>query len=211
MIELLIVVVIIAILSAISVPYIYQYRKLYRTDDQALKVMDLLRETGQLALTKRRTFRLEIDQTANMFLIIDENTITAGANDDQEIKAIPLDPVNEVRMNSLPTATIPAGVTKPSPPNYADAVFAVDAVGHKNKSNATVVGNMVWAARFNQDGTMVNNAGVPINANLYFYPPQTPGSTTPRNKTEVRAITLFGGSGSVRFWKHDGTTFVAYN
>lgn len=206
MIELLIVVVIIGILSAISVPYIYQYRKLYRTDDQALRVMDSLRETGQLALTRRRTFRLEIDQTANMLLIIDENTLTAGANDDREIKAIPLEPVNEVRMN-----TIPAGVTKPNPPNYADAVFAVDATGHRNRSGATVIGNTVWAARFNQDGTMVNNAGVPINANLYFYPPQTPGSTTPRSKEEVRAITLFGGSGSVRFWKHDGTIFAAYN
>ena len=206
MIELLIVVVIIGILSAISVPYIFQYRKLYRTDDQALRVMDLIRETGQLALTRRRTFRLEIDQTANMLLIIDENTITAGANDDREVKAIPLEPVNEVRMNTIPT-----GVTNPNPPNYADAVFAVDAVGHRNRSGATVVGNTVWAARFNQNGTMVNNAGVPINVNLYFFPPMAPGSNIPRNKTEVRAITMFGGSGAVRFWKHDGAAFVAYN
>ncbi len=206
MIELLIVVVIIAILSAISVPYIFQYRKLYRTDDQALRVMDLVREAGQLALTRRRTFRVEIDQTANMLLIIDENTITAGANDDREIKAIPLEPVNEVRMNTIPT-----GVAKPNPPNYADAVFAVDAVGHRNQSGATVIGNTVWAARFNQNGTMVNNADVPINANLYFFPPTAPGSNIPRNRTEVRAITMFGGSGAVRFWKHNNTAFVAYN
>ena len=203
MIELIIVLIIVAVLSAISLPYIYQSRRVYRSEDQALKVMDLMREAAQLAITRRRTFRLEVDTTSNLLLIIDENG--AGAADDTEIKAIPLDPVNEVRMDTLPT-----GVTKPNPPNYNDAAFAVDATGHK-RAGATIVGDTVWAARFNRDGSVVNAAGNPINANLYFYPPQTAGSTTPRNKVEVRAITMFGGNGAVRFWKHNGTTFVAYN
>ncbi len=203
MIEVIIVLVIIAVLSAISLPYVYNYRKAYRSDDQALKVMDLMREASQLAITRRRTFRLELDPASQMILIIDERN--SGAGDDTEIKAIPLDPNSEVRNNVIPT-----GTTKPVPPNYDDAVFATDRIGHL-RGAATVIGNNVWAARFRRDGTVVDAANNPISANLYFFPPQSAGSAVPRKLNEVRAITIFGGSGAVRFWKHNGSTFVAYN
>lgn len=199
MIELLIVLALIAVLSAISLPYIYNYKKLYKSEDQALKVIDVMRETGQLAITRRRTMRFEIDFTANSILIIDEN----GALPDTQIKRIPLELLRDVRMD-----VIPATIAKPNPPNYTDIVPAVDAVGHFVGA-ANVIGNSVWAARFRSDGTVVNNANIPINANIYSWPPITPGSTTARNKGEIRAITLFGGTGAIRYWKYDGTTFVA--
>jgi prepilin-type N-terminal cleavage/methylation domain-containing protein len=201
LIELIIVVVIVAILSAISIPYIYNYTKLYKSEDQALKVMDLMREANQLALTRRRTMRLEIDLTANRILIIDEGL---GAAPDTEIKSIPLEPVSEIRMDAIPT-----GINKPNPPNYDNAIFAVDAIGHRS-GGATVVGNTVWAARFQSDGSIFNANNVPINANLYVWSPLTPGNAAARSNEEVRAITVFGGSGAVRYWKHSGGTFVAY-
>ncbi len=204
MVEVIIVLVIIAILSAISIPYIFQSRTRYRSEDQALKVMDLMREAGQLAITRRRTFRLEIDRTSNQLLIIDETGDPSTAADDQkQIKAIPLDPVNETFVDTIPT-----GVTKPNPPNYNDAAFAADTIGHKDAGGNSVTNNTVWAVRFKRDGSVVNSTDNLFSANLYFYPPQTTGSTTPRSLNEVRAVTIFGGSGAVRYWKHNGTTFV---
>lgn len=207
LVELIIVLAIIAILSAISLPYIYQHRKTYRSEDQALEVMDLMRETSQMAITRRRTFRLEIDTTDNQLLIIDETGPTSAASDDQQqIKAIPLDPVKEVRMDTIPT-----GVIKPTPPAYNDAVYTNDAIGHKNAAGVTITNHNVWAARFNRDGSVFNSAGSPVSANLYFFPPQATNSTSPRSLQEVRAITIFGGSGAVRYWKHNGTAFVPAN
>ena len=202
MIELVIVLVIIMILSAISLPYIYNYQKRYKSEDQALLVMDFMREANQLALNKRRTMRLEIDLTDNKLLLIDEKG--AGASDDTEVKAIPLEATREVRMDQIPT-----GITKPNPPNYNDAAFAIDTIGHK-RAGTTVTGHNVWAVRFKSDGSVVNAAGTLTSANLYVWAPASAGSTTPRSNKEVRAITMFGGSGSVRYWKHDGTNFVAY-
>lgn len=49
LIEILIVMGVIALLSAISLPYIYGDRKLYKSEDQTLKVIDLMREASQLA------------------------------------------------------------------------------------------------------------------------------------------------------------------
>ncbi|MBK6590555.1 MAG: hypothetical protein IPG22_19930 [Acidobacteria bacterium] len=85
MTELLVVLGIIAIMSVISLPYIVNYKKAYKSEDQALKVIDMMREAGQLALNRRRTIRFEIDFTDNAALIIDEN----GGAADTQIKSSP--------------------------------------------------------------------------------------------------------------------------
>ena len=198
-IELLVVLAVLAIMVGISIPYLLNYRKLYRSDDQAIKMMDLMREAGQLALTRRRTMRLEIDLTDNALLIIDEN----GTGPDTLYKMIPLDKPADVRVD-----VIPNGVAKPNPPNYTDVAYATDGIGHMRDA-VTVTGHTVWAARFQRDGSVVNAANNPISVNIYIWAPVSAGSLTPRNRKEVRLITLFGGSGAMRFWKHNGTTFVA--
>lgn len=198
-VELLVVLGIIAVLSAISLPYIINYKKAYKSEDQALKVIDIMREANQLAITRRRTMRIEIDLTDNAILLIDEN----GAAADTLIKKIPLEATKDIRND-----VIPSGVTKPNPPNYADIAFATDTVGHL-VGTITVTAHNVWAARFKSDGSVVNGANVPLNATIYVWPPVTPGSGTARANVEIRVITLFGGSGALRYWKHNGTAFVA--
>ncbi len=198
-IEIVIVLVMIAVLSAISLPYILNYKKVYKSEDQAIKMIDLMREAAQLAITRRRTVRFEIDLTDNAVVLIDQTTATGI-----QIKKIPLEMTKDVRVD-----VIPATVTKPSPPNYNNAVFAVDAVGHL-AGGSTVTGHNIWAARFQSDGSVLSVAGTPISANIYVWPPVSSGSTTARSKNEIRLITLFGGSGAVRFWKHDGTNFVPF-
>ncbi len=197
--ELLTVVAVIAIVVTISVPYLLNYRKLYRSDDQALKIMDLMQETSQLAITRRRTFRFEIDLTSNKIHIIDE----AGTNADFLIKSVPLDKPADVRVDIIPT-----GVTRPNPPNYNNAVFAVDTLGHLEGSTP-VSSHNVWAVRFQRDGSAVNAAGLPVSATLFVWPPASSGSSTPRSTKEIRAITLFAPSSAVRFWKFNGSTFVS--
>ncbi len=196
---MLVVLVILGVLTAIALPQLYNSKRLFKSEDQSLKVMDLMREAGQLAITRRRTFRVEIDLTDNALLIIDENGMAA----DRLLKRIPLEMPKEIRMDIIPT-----GIAKPNPPNYADAAFATDALGHLDGST-TVSGHTVWAGRFRSDGSVVNAANTPISVNFYVWPPVSYGSSTPRNPKEVRAITIFGGSGAIRYWKYDGSTFVS--
>lgn len=199
--ELLTVVAIIFILSAMSIPYLFSYTKLYKSEDQALKVMDLMREAGQLALARRRTVRFEIDLTQNAVLIIDEN----GSDDDVRLKMVPLEKPVDVRIDMAPD-----GVAAPAPPSYTDAEFVTDGLGHTT-GGSTVSGHLVWQARFRSDGTVIDGNGNPISATIYSWPPVTSGSTASRNSnTEVRAITIFGGSGAMRYWKHKDGGFVPY-
>ena len=78
LIELLIVVTIVVILTGISLPYIYNYKRLYKSEDQALKLMDLMREANQLALNRRHNFRVEIDLTDNLKVRTDVGTTTGA-------------------------------------------------------------------------------------------------------------------------------------
>jgi prepilin-type N-terminal cleavage/methylation domain-containing protein len=184
LIELIVVVTIIVVLSAISIPYAVNFTKAYKSEDQAVKVLDLMRETAQLALNQRRTFRFELDinGTRPLARIIDETP-----DPDVTVKTIPLEPLNEIRMDA------PAGVTRPNPPNYPNVAFI----------------SGLWSAKFKSDGSVVNASNSPVSATIYSYPPKD-NTTTPRRMTEVRAITLYGGSGAVRYWKHNGTAFVPY-
>lgn len=196
--ELLAVLAVMAIIVTISIPYMLSYRKLYRSDDQALKIMDLMQEASQLAVTRRRTFRFEIDLTANKIHVIDE----AGTNPDFLVKSVPLDKPADVRVD-----IIPSGITRPNPPNYNNAVFAADTLGHLEGST-TVSNNNVFAVRFQRDGSAVNAAGLPVSSTIFVWPPTSYGSSTPRNTKEVRAITFFAASGAIRLWKYNGSTFV---
>lgn len=196
-VEVLIVVAIIFTMSAIAVPYLFRHRIIYKSEEQALRIMDLMREASQMALNQRRTIRLEIDTVDSAILIIDGN----GAATDTLVKRIPIESSSILRMD-----VSPFGIGRPNPPNYPPAVFGVDSIGHMSGSTA-ISGNTVWALKFRSDGSVVNAGNVPISATLFVFPPGT-GSTT-SDPNQVRAITLSGGSGAVRFWSYNGTTFSA--
>jgi Tfp pilus assembly major pilin PilA len=197
-VELLVVLGIIALLSAISLPYIINYKKAYKSEDQAIKVIDIMREANQLAITRRRTMRIEIDLTDNALLLIDD-----GSSPDMLIKKVPLESTTDVRMDACPTS-----IAKPNPPNYADITFATDTIGH-NVGTTSVTAHNVWAARFKSDGSVTNVSDIPLSATIYVWPPASAGSAAARSSVEVRAITLFGGSGALRYWKYSGSAFVA--
>ena len=197
--ELFVTLSVLAIICAISIPYIVIYRKVYRSYDQALRIIDVIRETSQLAMTRRRTMRVEIDLTDNAILQIDEN----NSDPDTLIKRIPLDNVSDIRVDARP-----AGVNPPNPPNYADAAFSTAILSHE-EGGSTVSGHQVWVARFESTGSVVDSVDNPISSTIYIWPPSAPASSVSRSKGEIRAITLFGGSGALRLWKYDGSTFVA--
>src|SRR5690606_454503 len=127
-----------------------------------------------------------------------------GSTNGTLIKSLPLVSPAEVRVD-----TAPSTVSKPAPPTLNDAVFGTDTLGHKSGS-LTVNGHNVWAARFQSDGSVVTAANTPVSANIYLWPPASPGSADARVTGEVRALTLFGGTGGLRYWRYNGAKFVPF-
>lgn len=110
LIELLLVIMMIAILVAVSVMSFASTRK-YDADNQALELVDLLNQARQSALNQRRVFRVEINKTKRQVSLINENDFNT-ADDDRIVKFITLRKgvfVNEVPSNvaAAPTASTP--------------------------------------------------------------------------------------------------------
>jgi Tfp pilus assembly protein FimT len=204
-IELLIVVSIIVILTAVTIFSLNGNKAAYKADDQALRILDFIREANSRALTYREVTRLEIDTTDNEIRIIDENLSTTST-DDKEIRSMPLEKGVEVVIDKTPS-----GITVPNPPNYAAATYATDSIGHLEGSTM-VTGHRVWSMRFKADGTVVNNSNAVTSATLFIYPPLSASTLdTARSTKLVRAITIFGGSVGVKLWKYNGSAWVAAN
>lgn len=199
--EMLMVLLVIGVLAAISVPYVFNYTRLYKTEDQALKIIDHMQEAGQRALSRRTTVRFEIDLTENAMHIIDERT----TGPDQLYKTVQLMPVTEVKLNDAPSS-----IGVPSPPDYNVAVYAADSRGHEKLNGTFVSGNEVWAVRYKSDGSTMDNDGLPLHASLILWPPKPGDNTQPNTVVEVRALTVFAGSGALKYWKFDGNKFRSF-
>ena len=196
MVELLIVMAVIFILSGVSLFYLSGHQKLFRPDEQSLKIIDLMQEARQRSLTQRETMRIEIDLTDNLVRLIDENQPNTAA-DDQLVRSIVILSQADVKINSRPPdiatnpeEALPVPIAQFRPSNYPSSVT-----------------HNVCTFRFLRNGSVVDQGTDAIGSNA-----TTAGATIflwsakadTENESEVaRAITIIGATGSVRFWEYD--------
>lgn len=183
-IELLIVVAIVIILTAAAVFTLTPQRRAYRTDDAASQVTNFLRDAYQRALSQRQTMRVEIDRANMLIKLIDENRLPVG--DEREVRRAKLN--DEVSLNQ-PAAG--AGLVNPpaAPYDYPVANYS----------------NNLWEARFRSDGSVVDLAGNSLSATLFF----SLANMNSLDTNLIRAVTVFGPSGSARVWRYTGQSFDA--
>lgn len=196
MVELLIVLTVITILTGISLFYLSGHQRLFRPDEEALKLIDVFQEARQRSLTQRETMRVEIDLTDNMMRLIDENQPNT-ADDDRVIRSSVLLPQTDVKINSRP----PDISTNPL------EIMPVPIAQFKPSIYPPSVTHNVCTFRFLRNGTVVNEGTDSIGSNatttgltLFIWSPKKDTS----NESEIaRAITVIGATGSVRFWEYN--------
>lgn len=202
--ELLIVLLVIGLMSGFTLFALTGHKAMYKTDDQTLQIIDVLRAASLRAVTQRQTIRVEINMTTNRVQIIDENLATTS-NDDVVVKSLTLAPVTDVKLSAKPLNVSPL---PPAPSNFPAAVFA-------SSLHPSSTSNNVCTIRFNRNGTVTNAGTNALGANaaitsstLYIWPPQAADPTRARTTGSVRAITIYGPSANIRLWKYNGTSFV---
>lgn len=190
MLEALITVSIIIIIAAAALFALGSSKRAYRSEDAANKVVNFMRDAYQRALAQRQAMLVEIDTVNLRIRIIDGGRFPNG--DESVVREDVLINPSEVRMDQPAVA---GGALAPpaAPYNYAPATF----------------NNGVWQAWFRSDGSVVDNSAnpAPLSTTFYFWPTNG-NSASPRNTSEVRAVTLFGPSGSIRYWIYNGQAFV---
>jgi prepilin-type N-terminal cleavage/methylation domain-containing protein len=196
MVELLIVLAVITILLGISLFYLSGHERLFRPDEQALKIIDVFQEARQRSLTQRETMRVEIDLTENMVRLIDENLPNTAA-DDRLLRSVVLLPQSEVKLNSRPPdiTTNPTEIMPVPIAQFRPSVYPLSAAHN------------VCTFRFQRTGTVVNEGTDAVGSNatttgltLFIWSPKL---TSSEESEIARAITVIGGTGSVRFWEYN--------
>ena len=211
-IELLIVLSVVSIMTSVTIFSFLGNKKAYQTDDRALRIMDFMRDAKERALSHRQVMRLEIDTTINAIQIIDEKTVEISSgkdthSNDRIVRQESLDnPTGPLRVDVQPSniAVLPNINTTSTPVlSYPMAVYAVS-------SHPLSAGHNVWAVRFQSNGSITGPAdasAAPISATVLVWQPD--GVTNYAAPLQsVRAITLFGGAGTIKYWQYDGSNFV---
>lgn len=189
MVELLVVVTLAVTMTSVSLYYLYGHQKLYKPDEQAAVMIDMLQEARQRALTQKTTMRVELDLTDNIARLIDEKD-TSATTDDKVIRSITLKAVQEVIIEKRPD-NVSVSPTEPSP---------VDAITYASNSNYThSLTHKVATLRFKKDSTVTNAAGTITGATVFVWQPE---KSNANNSTITRAITVIGASGAIRLWNY---------
>jgi Tfp pilus assembly protein FimT len=192
MVEVLIVVVIAAVMIAVALPRFLTFGESYSSSDVSAQVVDALRFANQQALGQRQRMRVEIRPgtagTPGSILVVDEGKIDDGSDDE------------EVRNEPLPTGD-ELSFAKPSGVGLVASPFNFTAARYTNG---------VCTIHFNPIGSASgDDQEVPLSATIFVSPAGAAKGTADADL--VRAITLFGPTGSIRAWGYDPTTagFVA--
>jgi len=193
MIELCIVAVIFAIVSAIA---ILQYRPALRVadaDTAMRQVLDQLRQAREYAVANRRyvqvTFPLDANNNPEI-QITQKNSITNAAWADVVLST--------VHIQTPPTYTVlPAGM-----PDTPDGFGKASAIEF-NGANAGAGGaELIY---FQSDGELVDSVTfLPVNGTVFL------GGGAGSTAMPPRAVTVVGTTGRVRGWKSTNTGWIQF-
>lgn len=204
--EMMLVVAIAGILSAIAVPQMISQRRLLRTSAVAREMMVQLRYTRQLAMSRRQAFTFQYDNTNKKIVIIGPiPTGTAALLDtnypnnsgSSTIMTVPLAQsgiVGTEITEGIPTTStgLPAGA--PTIPTGALG----DGVSKSSLSSGLL--NIT----FQPDGSVIDGTtGAPSSKGLFFFNNKAAQET-------ATAVSVVGASGRVKIWRYttNGNTYA---
>lgn len=194
-VELLAVIAVMLIIAAFAVVSL-RGSQLYAADDQALIVLDFLKEARQRAITQREIMRVEINKDAGLIRLVNENG-TASANDDVEIRRTTFSVVKGIVFDRAPL-NITAAPVEPTP---------VPSLVYQASIHPSSTPDIVATLRFQPNGTVLNAGNTSTGANaavtgatIYFWNPlKTSQGAATNNGEIIRAITVIGSSGNTRY------------
>jgi prepilin-type N-terminal cleavage/methylation domain-containing protein len=174
LIELMVAVMLIGIIGSMAVFQIGSVRPGMQADGAMRSVMGQLKYARDVAISQRRDIRIDANADTNLLALV--RLPLPGSTDEVTLSQVTFE--SGVRIGLL------AGATEDTPDRFGmGAAVDFDAV----------------PARFTTDGTLVNNAGTPINGTIFLV---IPGVTN-----TFRAVTVLGATGRVRGYRWTGTNW----
>ena len=219
LIEMLIVVAVVGIMTAIAVPKMIEQRRLLRSHAVVREIAAQMRYARQLAMAQQQAVTFQYNNTTKVMRIIDhnndQNDFKSGTKvllaSDYPSTAAPGRVVSTVSLAQGGIAAseidfgIPAGL---STTNLGDGVVVTGTDGH-----SSLDGNGTFNVTFQADGSVVDKVAsgipaaglevsqcIPWDQVLLIYNNKAPKST-------AAAISVLGASGRIKIWRYNGSAY----
>ncbi|CAN5387915.1 hypothetical protein BH10ACI3_BH10ACI3_04070 [soil metagenome] len=193
--ELLVVVAIVLVMSTVVLFYATAHARLYKPDDQALQLTDMMQEARQRALTQRRAMRVEINLATNTAKLYDENVNSTTSSDDVLIKSLNLFATTDVKVNTRPSEI---GYTPAESMPVPDAVFSPSVYTPSISQSVCTIRFLANGSAVNAGTNAIGSGAVATGVTLYIW---QPNKTSPNQSDIARAITVLGATGVIRLWE----------
>jgi len=187
--ELVVVAAIVAIMSTVAVFSLPRALKAESADTAGKQILDFIRDASELALMSTVVHRLDLTPSTSTTV----GTIAiVRTSDNKIIRQETLSVYTDVVIARPTTPSFTA--TPPSPFDFSDAAFT----------------SGKWSVLFNGNGsvTSVTTPTAPISCVLYLYNPAAGSPTQPESSNTIRAISIFGPTGAIRFWGYFNNAFA---
>lgn len=195
-IELVIVVTIAGILGAIAIPQLISQRRLTRSSTVTREIMTQLRLARQYAMSQRRAFTFQYDDTTKEIKVI--GPIPVGS-------ASLADPSYPNLLGSSVVATVPlaqGGLAAseivygiPSPADLPSGAPTIPTGPLGDGATKTSLTSNKLNITFQPDGSVIDSTGITVNRAMYLFNNKAADVT-------ATAISVLGSSGRVKIWRY---------
>lgn len=198
LIELLIVVGMLGILTAIAVPQMIEQRRLTRTHSLAREVVTQMRYARQLAMSQRRAFTFQYDDSAKEIKVIGPIPVGPLALDaatgypNNSGSAVVL--TSRLAQGGLTAAEIIYGI--PGMADLPPSAPTIPTGALDDGVSMTALTSSKLNVTFQPDGSVIDTTGNPDGRAMFFFN-SAAAQTTPT------AISVIGASGRIKVWRYN--------
>ena len=223
LVELVIVMAVVGIISAIAVPSMITQRRLLRSTAVTREIMTQLRYARQLAMSERQAITFQYDNATKQIRIIDHNNDPASATSGTAVLADPSypntsSPAAVVATVSLIQGGLPATEIEYGIPTASTGLPA----GHPTIPTGALGDGITMTPlagtnlniTFQADGSVVSPTGVPVGGNTLSQGARMDAAMFMFNdaaaSNTASAISVLGTSGRVKVWRYtlNGNKYV---
>lgn len=191
LLELLLVLALIVIVAAVSLPSLIGTRRLVRSAAIPRQILTEMRLARQQAMTQRRAFTVQYDDQNKRLVVINHRAsgaaLLVAAGYPQTAGSVQ-ERVVSLSDSGVNTADITYGIPNALPGGAGGALD--DGV------SLTALTNNQLNVTFQPNGSVVDAAGMPTNRALYIYNNKAPEET-------ACAVSVLGAAGRVKIWKYN--------
>lgn len=191
LLELVIVLAMIVIVAAISLPSLIGARRLVRSSTIPRQILTEMRAARQQAMTQRRAITVQYDDQNKQLVVINHRAsgpalLNAGGYPQTAGS------VQEKVISLADSGVNTDDITYGMPPNLPSSASG----NLDDRVSMTALTNNQLNVTFQPSGSVVDAAGNPVNRALFLYNNKAPEDT-------ACAVSILGAAGRVKSWKYN--------